>query len=60
MSDAYLREIAGYFAGLDLPYPPPQTARRAAPRLLARGEQLVRHGDPRAASRPARSATARR
>jgi cytochrome c553 len=45
MSDAYLREIAEYFAALDLPYPPPQT--RAAPAaVLARGEQLVRHGDP--------------
>jgi cytochrome c553 len=45
MSDAYLREIADYFAGLDLPYPPPQTA-GASPAVLARGEQLVRHGDP--------------
>jgi cytochrome c553 len=45
MSDAYLREIAEYFATLDLPYPPPQTTGAPAP-LLARGEQLVRHGDP--------------
>ena len=45
MSDAYLREIAGYFAGLDLPYPPPQTTGAPAA-VLARGEQLVRHGDP--------------
>jgi cytochrome c553 len=45
MSDAYLREIAGYFAALDLPYPPPQTT-NAPPATLARGEQLVRHGDP--------------
>ena len=45
MSDAYLREIAEYFAQLDLPYPPPQTT-GAAPGVLARGEQLVRHGDP--------------
>jgi cytochrome c553 len=44
MSDAYLREIAGYFAALELPYPPPQTA-HAAPATLARGEQLVRQGD---------------
>jgi len=44
MSDAYLREIADYFAGLDLPYPPPQTSGAPAA-LLARGEQLVRHGD---------------
>lgn len=44
MSDAYLREIAAYFAALELPYPPPQTT-GAPPPLLARGEQLVRHGD---------------
>lgn len=45
MSDAYLREIAQYFATLDLPYPPPQTTGGPAA-ALARGEQLVRHGDP--------------
>lgn len=45
MSDAYLQEIADYFARLDLPYPPPQT-RNAAPAVLARGEQLARLGDP--------------
>ena len=44
MSDAYLREIAEYFAGLDLPYPPPQTTGAPAA-VIARGEQLVRHGD---------------
>lgn len=44
MSDAYLQEIANYFASLELPYPPPQT-HRAAPAVLARGEQLVRQGD---------------
>ena len=44
MSDAYLRDIAGYFAGLDLPYPAPQTT-GAPPAVLARGEQLVRVGD---------------
>jgi len=44
MSDAYLREIADYFAGLDLPYPAPQTTHAPAA-TLARGEQLVRHGD---------------
>jgi len=44
MSDQYLREIAGYFASLELPYPPPQTTNAAAAKL-ARGEQLVRHGD---------------
>lgn len=45
MSDAYLREIAEYFATLDLPYPPPQTTGAPAA-VLARGEQLVRQGDP--------------
>lgn len=45
MSDAYLREIAEYFAGLDLPYPPPQT-NSAPAATIARGEQLVRQGDP--------------
>lgn len=45
MSDAYLREIADYFAALDLPYPAPQTTNAPAT-VLARGEQLVRHGDP--------------
>lgn len=44
MSDAYLREIAEYFAALDLPYPPPQTTNAPAA-TLARGEQLVRQGD---------------
>lgn len=45
MTDDYLREIAGHFASLDLPYPPPQPA-AAPPALLARGEALVRRGDP--------------
>lgn len=45
MSDAYLREIAEYFSHLDLPYPPPQTTNAPAD-VLARGEQLVRQGDP--------------
>ena len=45
MSDAYLREIADHFAGLNLPYPAPQT-QTAARTALERGEQLVRHGDP--------------
>ena len=44
LSDDYLREIAGYFAALDLPYPaparPPATAQQ-----LQRGQQLVQHGD---------------
>jgi len=44
MSDAYLHEIAAYFAGLDLPYAPPQTTGAAAAELAA-GEALVRRGD---------------
>ena len=44
MTDQYLHEIANHFASLDLPYPPAQTT-QAAPATLARGEQLVRHGD---------------
>ena len=44
MSDAYLHEIADYFAALDLPYAPPQTV-GAPPDEIARGEVLVREGD---------------
>lgn len=44
LSDAYLNELAGYFAGLDLPYPPPQ-APTLPPAQLALGEALVRQGD---------------
>jgi cytochrome c553 len=44
LSDAYLREIAGYFAGLELPYPPPQPA-TASSTLLERGRALVMRGD---------------
>jgi cytochrome c553 len=44
LNDAYLRDIASYFAALELPYPPPQAA-AAAPAVLARGEALVRQGD---------------
>lgn len=50
MSDAYLREIAGYFASLDLPYPPPAPPPPAAtaptPADIARGDALVHRGDP--------------
>lgn len=45
LSDAYLAEIASYFAGLDLPYPPPQPAQAPAA-VLRRGELMVRNGDP--------------
>ncbi|MGV3497706.1 MAG: c-type cytochrome [Hydrogenophaga sp.] len=45
LDDAYLREMAAHFAGLDLPYPPPAPAQGTAAQR-ARGEQLVRVGDP--------------
>jgi len=45
MSDAYLQEIAGYFAGLDLPYPAVSPTSDAAPAQLARGRQLALEGD---------------
>ncbi|HWP18249.1 MAG TPA: c-type cytochrome [Burkholderiaceae bacterium] len=44
MSDDYLREIARYFAELDLPYPAPQRA-AVSDDVLVRGEGLVRRGD---------------
>ena len=53
LSDAYLREMAGYFAQLDLPYPPPQPAACDAA-TLERGRTLVlRRRRRRAAFRPA-------
>jgi cytochrome c553 len=45
MSDDYLREIADYFAGLDLPYPPVSPASDATPEVLARGRMLALQGD---------------
>jgi cytochrome c553 len=51
LSDDYLREIAGHFAGLDLPHAPPQPATAGA-EVLARGRQLALQGDP-ALERPA-------
>ncbi len=45
LSDAYLQEMAQYFAGLDLPYPPP-AASKASPAQLQRGQQIAQHGDP--------------
>lgn len=45
LSDAYLKELAGHFASLDLPYPPPQPASLTAPEH-ARAAQLARQGDP--------------
>jgi cytochrome c553 len=53
LPDAYLREIAGYFAALDLPYPPPTSAAspaspapaRGDAAALARGRRLALQGD---------------
>ncbi|MBL0918997.1 MAG: cytochrome c4 [Hydrogenophaga sp.] len=45
LDDAYLREMAEHFAALHLPYPPPAPA-QGTPAQRARGEQLVRVGDP--------------
>lgn len=42
--DAYLREMAGHFASLDLPHTAAPAA-PAAPALLARGQALVLQGD---------------
>lgn len=44
LTDAYLLEIATYYAGLDVPYPAPQVTRAPAA-LLERGRQLVLEGD---------------
>lgn len=44
LSDAYLHDIAQYFAGLDLPYPQPQRA-TLPPETLARGRTLALQGD---------------
>lgn len=44
LTDDYLREMAGYFAALDLPYAAPAAA-PVAQALLQRGQQLVRDGD---------------
>ncbi|MFG6468559.1 c-type cytochrome [Roseateles sp. BYS87W] len=44
LSDAYLRDIAGHFASLDLPYPAPQAPTVPA-EALQRGQRLVLQGD---------------
>jgi cytochrome c553 len=44
MSDAYLMEIASYFAALDLPYPTSSSSTAPA-QELARGRMLVEAGD---------------
>ncbi len=47
LSDAYLMEIAQYFAAMDVPYPPPpRPAVAVAESELAHGRDLVRHGNP--------------
>lgn len=45
LNDAYLREIAQYFATLDLPYPAPVRV-ELTPQERQRGEQLALRGDP--------------
>ena len=45
LTDAYLMEIAQYFSALKVPYPAPSPSAAPAP-LLARGRQLVLHGEP--------------
>jgi cytochrome c553 len=45
LSDAYLREMAAYFAGLELPYPPVPTTSDASEQVLQRGKALVFQGD---------------
>ena len=44
LTDAYLMEIAQYFAALKVPYPAPQPGNAPAA-LLAQGRQLVMQGD---------------
>ena len=44
LSDDYLRDLAGHFAALDLPYPPPVPVELDAARR-ERAERLVRQGD---------------
>jgi cytochrome c553 len=45
LSDAYMREIAEYFAQQEVPYAPSPTPKVSA-ELLARGQALTEHGDP--------------
>ncbi len=45
LSDAYLGEMARYFAGLDLPYPPVAMRSDASQETLDRGRALVFQGD---------------
>ncbi|WP_093375258.1 c-type cytochrome [Variovorax sp. OV329] len=45
LSDDYLREIAEYFAGVNLPYPRVSTTTDASADMLERGRQLAQKGD---------------
>ena len=45
LSDDYLREMAKYFAGLDLPYPAVSPVTDASAATLQRGRQLALEGD---------------
>ncbi|PIT72837.1 cytochrome C [Limnohabitans sp. G3-2] len=45
LTDAYLGEMAQYFADLKLPYPAPATQQPITPERLAKGQQLVTQGD---------------
>ncbi|MFZ3118212.1 MAG: c-type cytochrome, partial [Variovorax sp.] len=45
LSDDYLREMAVYFASLDLPYPPVSATSDATAETLARGQALALQGD---------------
>ena len=45
LSDAYLHEMADYFAGLTLPYPPISAQSDATPEVLQRGKTLALEGD---------------
>jgi len=46
MSDAYLRDIATHFAGLDLPYPPPLPPAAGPADLATRGVSWCARGTP--------------
>lgn len=45
LTDDYLRQMAQYFAAIDLPYPPVSPA-NLPPEVHSRAEALVRRGDP--------------
>jgi cytochrome c553 len=46
LTDAYLGEMAQYFANLQLPYPAPAANNAITHERLAKGQQLVTQGDP--------------